>query len=80
MLWFELPIVEQGSQSGVFQSSVAGRRRQLRLKQIDWSLVKHWRRLFGHTARSKQPAKPGKTLQAVQETADMRPQSSEGQR
>lgn len=68
MLWFERPIVEQGSQNGAFQSSVAGRRHRLRLKQIDWFLVKHWRRLFGHSARRKQPAKPGEALKVAPKT------------
>lgn len=68
MLWFERPIVEQGSQNGAFQSSVAGRRHLLRFKQIDWFLVKHWRRFFGHSSRRKQQAKSSEVLKLAPET------------
>lgn len=53
MLWFERPIVDQGSQNGAFQSSVAGAARHLWLKRISWNLKKARRRFFGHNARSK---------------------------
>ncbi|WP_246800649.1 glycosyltransferase family 25 protein [Mesorhizobium amorphae] len=53
MLWFERPIVEQGSQNGAFQSSVAGSARHLWLKRITWSWKKASRRFFGHNARGK---------------------------
>ncbi len=53
MLWFERPIVEQGSQNGAFHSSIAGAARYLWLKRIGWSCKKAIRRFFGHNARGK---------------------------
>ena len=55
MLWFERPIVEQGSQNGAFQSSVAAPPRLLWLRQIAWALKKHKRRFFGHAAKGPAP-------------------------
>ena len=52
MLWFERPIVEQGSQNGAFHSSIAGGNNRLWFKQIGWNLKKAARRFFGRNARS----------------------------
>ncbi len=51
MLWFERPIVEQGSQNGAFQSAVAGASRRLWFKQISWNWKKATRRFFGRSVR-----------------------------
>lgn len=52
MLWFERPIVEQGSENGTFRSSVTEkRRRPLWLKRLQWNWKKYRRQIVGHTAR-----------------------------
>lgn len=52
MLWFERPIVEQGSENGTFRSAIVNKkRRPLWLKRLQWNWKKYRRRFFGHTAR-----------------------------
>lgn len=52
MLWFERPIVEQGSENGAFHTSVAGKRHPLLYKKLQWNWKKYNRMIFGHNARS----------------------------
>ncbi|MBZ9797068.1 glycosyltransferase family 25 protein [Mesorhizobium sp. ES1-4] len=52
MLWFERPIVEQGSENGAFQTSVAGKKQPLLYKKLKWNVKKYRRMIFGHNARS----------------------------
>ena len=57
ILWFERPIVEQGSHSGAFLSSInVERSRPLWWKRFEWNLKKYRRMLFGH--RRDPAAKP----------------------
>lgn len=52
MLWFERPIVEQGSENGTFRSAIINKkRRPLWLKRLQWNWKKYRRQYFGHTAR-----------------------------
>lgn len=52
MLWFERPIVEQGSENGTFRSAIVNKkRRPLWLKRLQWNWKKYRRQIVGHTAR-----------------------------
>jgi glycosyl transferase family 25 len=51
ILWFERPIVEQGSENGAFASSVNGKKQPLWVKRLKWNFKKYRRQYFGHTAR-----------------------------
>lgn len=51
MLWFERPIVEQGSENGAFRSAIIDKKRPLWVKRLEWNWKKYRRRFFGHTAR-----------------------------
>lgn len=51
ILWFERPIVEQGTHNGRFVTSISpGRHRPLWYKRLEWSWKKYRRMIFGHTA------------------------------
>lgn len=51
ILWFERPIVEQGTHNGRFATSISpDRRRPLWYKRLEWAFKKYRRKLFGHTA------------------------------
>ncbi|MEO5756990.1 MAG: glycosyltransferase family 25 protein [Mesorhizobium sp.] len=52
MLWFERPVVEQGSENGAFQTSVAGKPHSRLYKKLQWNWKKYNRMIFGHSARS----------------------------
>jgi len=47
ILWFERPIVEQGTHTGAFASSLSSDQRTLWQKRILWNWKKSTRRLFG---------------------------------
>lgn len=48
-LWFERPIVEQGSQNGTFHSAAStGKWRPLWYKRLEWTWKKYRHRLFGY--------------------------------
>lgn len=52
MLWFERPIVEQGSENGAFRSAIYDRkRRPLWLRRLQWNWKKYRRQIVGHTSR-----------------------------
>ncbi|TGQ74992.1 hypothetical protein EN829_005570 [Mesorhizobium sp. M00.F.Ca.ET.186.01.1.1] len=51
MLWFERPIVEQGSENGAFHTSVSSKRQPLLYKKLKWNVKKYRRMIFGHNAR-----------------------------
>lgn len=52
ILWFERPIVEQGSHNGRFKTSVTPNRgRALWIKRLEWAWKKYRRQIFGHTVR-----------------------------
>lgn len=48
VLWFERPIVEQGSQNGAFKSSLNGKARPLWMQRVEWA----WKRML-RQARGK---------------------------
>ncbi|RUV12407.1 glycosyltransferase family 25 protein [Mesorhizobium sp.] len=51
ILWFERPIVEQGTHNGRFATSIStGRRIPLWYKRLEWGWKKYRRMIFGHTA------------------------------
>ncbi|RUW72481.1 MULTISPECIES: glycosyltransferase family 25 protein [unclassified Mesorhizobium] len=51
ILWFERPIVEQGTHNGRFTTSIeGGKQRPLWWKRIEWRWKKYRRQFFGHTA------------------------------
>lgn len=52
MLWFERPIVEQGSENGAFQTSISGKNYPRLYKSVKWKWKKYTRMIFGHNARS----------------------------
>lgn len=50
ILWFERPFVEQGTQSGMFRSSIEfGRPRPLWYTRLEWAWKKYRRRLLGRS-------------------------------
>jgi glycosyl transferase family 25 len=50
ILWFERPVVEQGSQNGAFSHSyAAGKWRPVWYKRLEWNWKKYRHQLFGHT-------------------------------
>lgn len=52
VLWFERPIVEQGTQNGTFSTSIIGRKSRARFYQrLEWNWKKYRRQLFGYTSR-----------------------------
>ena len=52
VLWFERPIVEQGTQNGTFSTSIIGRKSRARFFQrLEWNWKKYRRQLFGYTSR-----------------------------
>lgn len=51
ILWFERPIVEQGTHNGRFATSITpARQRPLWFKRLEWAWKKYRRQLFGHAA------------------------------
>jgi glycosyl transferase family 25 len=52
MLWFERPIVEQGSENGTFRTSVSGKTYPRLYKSLKWKWKKYTRMITGHSARS----------------------------
>lgn len=51
ILWFERPIVEQGTHNGRFATSISPKRqRPLWYKRLEWAFKKYRRKVFGHTA------------------------------
>ncbi|MER9296440.1 glycosyltransferase family 25 protein [Mesorhizobium sp. M0621] len=50
VLWFERPIVEQGTHNGAFPTSIPGQNkwRPLWYKRLEWNWKKARRRIFGH--------------------------------
>jgi len=52
MLWFERPIVEQGSENGAFQTSISAKNYPRLYKTVKWKWKKYTRMIFGHNARS----------------------------
>lgn len=52
VLWFERPIVEQGSANGAFSSSITPLRQRPRwYARVEWNWKKFRRRIFGHTTQ-----------------------------
>lgn len=49
VLWFERPVVEQGTHTGLFQSTISSKRRPLWLRRIEWQLKKARRMKKGHS-------------------------------
>ncbi|QND68962.1 hypothetical protein HB777_31125 [Mesorhizobium loti] len=52
MLWFERPIVEQGTHNGTFPTSIGGKNYPLLYRRLKWNWEKYTRMILGHNARS----------------------------
>lgn len=50
ILWFERPVVEQGTHNGRFATSIGDRQRPLWYKRLEWGFKKYRRQFFGHSA------------------------------
>ncbi|CDX17826.1 conserved hypothetical protein [Mesorhizobium sp. ORS 3324] len=51
ILWFERPIVEQGTHNGRFLTSISDKQQPLWYKRLEWGWKKYRRMLLGHSSR-----------------------------